>query len=146
MEVVGVYNAAINALAPSGERFCCTSKVYVVRNINKVYLSLNVLRGLRIVGINFPEAGTSLNQHQCNQCVVAAAAASHDCGCPERKPPPGPPTHLPFASSVANVQEMKAWLLDRYAASAFNKCPNQPLPQMDGPPVEKHLVEDAIPR
>ena len=41
---------------------------------------------------------------------------------------------------------MKAWLLDRYAASAFNKCPHQPLPQMDGPPVEIHLVEDAVPR
>ena len=47
---------------------------------------------------------------------------------------------------MANVQEMKAWLLDRYAASAFNKCPHQPLPQMDGPPVEIHLVEDAVPR
>ena len=63
MEVVGVVNAAINALALSGERFCCTSKLYVVENIDEVYLSLDVLRGLRIVGKNFLEAGTSPNQH-----------------------------------------------------------------------------------
>ena len=84
MKVVGVVNAAINALAPSGQRFRCTCKVYVVKNIDKVYLSLDVLRGLRIVGRNFPKAGTSLNQHECNQCVIAAAAASHDCGCPKQ--------------------------------------------------------------
>ena len=48
--------------------------------------------------------------------------------------------------SSSNVAEMKAWLLDRYASSAFNKCTHQPLPRMDGPPVEIHLVKDAVPR
>ena len=66
MNVVGVVNAAISALGPSGERFCCTSKVYVVENIDEVYISLDVMRGLCIVGKNFPEAGTSSNQHDCN--------------------------------------------------------------------------------
>ena len=93
--VMEVVNAAINALAPSGERFRCTSKVYDIENIDEVYLSLDVLRGLRIVGRNFPEAGTSPNQHECNQCIVAAASLG--CKCPERKQPPGPPTHLPYA-------------------------------------------------
>ena len=97
------------------------------------FISLDDLRGLHIVGKNFPKAGTSPNQHECNQCVIAAATASHDCGCPEQKPPPGPPTHLPFALSVANVQEMKAWLLDRYGASTFNKCPYSPCHRWTGP-------------
>ena len=59
----GVVNAAISALTPSGERFRCTRKLYVFKDIDEVYLSLNVMRGLRIVGRNFPEAGTSSNQH-----------------------------------------------------------------------------------
>ena len=71
--------------------------------------------------------------------MVTAATASSNCGCPERKPPPGPPKH-PLS------QEMKAWLLERCAESAFNKCPHQQLPQMDGPPVDLHMVKDAIPR
>ena len=45
---------------------------------------------------------------------------------------------------MANVPEMKVWLLERFASSTFNKCPHKPLPQMDGPPVEIHLVKDAV--
>ena len=63
-----------------------------------------------------------------------------------RSPPPGPPSHLPFAPSTANIPEMKAWLLNWYAPSIFNKFPHQPLPRMDGPPVEIHLVEDDVSR
>ena len=92
-------NAAINALAPSGERFWCTSKVYVVENIDEVYLSLDVLRGLHIVGRNFLEAGTSPNQHRCNQCIVAAATASHGCESPERKGPRTFPLPRPWRMS-----------------------------------------------
>ena len=121
MNIVDVVNAAIKALAPSGERFRCTSKVYDAKNIGKVYLSLDVMHHV-------------------------AATASSDCGCPGQKPPPGPPSHLPFAPSTANIPEMKAWLLNWYAPSIFNKFPHQPLPRMDGPPVEIHLVEDDVSR
>ena len=41
---------------------------------------------------------------------------------------------------------MKAWLLKRYKSSALNKCPHQPLPVMDGPPLEIHLKEGAVPK
>ena len=36
--------------------------------------------------------------------------------------------------------------MDRYASSSFNKCTYKPLPRMESPPVEIHLVEDALPR
>ena len=48
-----------------------------------------------------------------------------------------------MAPSTSNNVEMRAWLLERYASSAFNKCTHQPL---DGWPVEIHLVNDAISR
>ena len=144
IDVKGVVDATISALSPSGERFKRTSRVYIVRNIDEVYLSLDVLVGLRIVNEFFPVAGAG-NQHGCAHCA-AAAASSPSCKCLPRKPPPGMPEHLPMAPSQSNIAEMKAWLLERYGASSFNKCTHQPLPRMDGPPVEIHLVEDAVPR
>ena len=53
---------------------------------------------------------------------------------------------MPMAPSATNIAEMKSWLLKRYASSAFNKCTHQPLPRMDGPPVEIHQIENAEPR
>ena len=47
IEVQGVVVAEITALSPSGERFKTTSKVYIVQNVDKVYLSFDVLVGLR---------------------------------------------------------------------------------------------------
>ena len=49
MDFQGIVDMAISALSPSGERFKTTSKVYIIQNINKVYLSLDVLVRLRIV-------------------------------------------------------------------------------------------------
>ena len=51
-----------------------------------------------------------------------------------------------MAPSQSNVAKMKAWLLERYTSSSFNKCTHQPLPRMDSPPVEIHLVKDTVPR
>ena len=54
--------ATIRALSPSGERFKKSSKIYIVSNVSEVYLSLDVLVGLRIVNEFFPAAGAG-NQH-----------------------------------------------------------------------------------
>jgi len=40
---------------------------------------------------------------------------------------------------------MRAWLLERYKSSTFNKCPHQQLPTMTGPPVEIHLKDGVRP-
>lgn len=40
---------------------------------------------------------------------------------------------------------MKWWLLDRFAASTFNKCPHQPLPMTLGPPMKMHVDPTAAP-
>ena len=63
IDVQGVVDAAISALSPTGKRFKTTGKVYIVRNVDKVYLSLDVLVGLRIVNEFFPVAGAG-NQHR----------------------------------------------------------------------------------
>ena len=62
IDVQGVADATISALSPSGERFKTTSRVYIVRNVDEVYLLLDDLVGLRIVNEFFPVAGAG-NQH-----------------------------------------------------------------------------------
>lgn len=87
-----------------------------------------------------------MNQHDCSHFIAAVSEGEPTCKCPGRTPLPGPPHQLPCAPSTANIPEMKAWLLGRYAASTFNKCTHQPLPQRDGPPLKIHLVDDATPQ
>ena len=60
---IDVQGAAISVLSPSGERFQTTSKIYIVRNVDEVYLSLDVLVDLRIVDKFFLVAG-AVNQHR----------------------------------------------------------------------------------
>ena len=66
------------------------------------------------------------------------------CGCPLRAAPPGMPECLPFDPVKENTEDMKVWLLNRYAASTFNICPHQELPKMSGPPM-KLLVNNEAP-
>ena len=40
---------------------------------------------------------------------------------------------------------MKAWLLDRYSGSTFNRCSHQPLPMMDCVPLRLHIDPEAEP-
>ena len=56
----------ISTLSPTSERFKMSGKIYVVRNVEEVYLSLDVLIGLRIVNKHFPAAGAG-NQHGAQQ-------------------------------------------------------------------------------
>ena len=56
-DVQGVADATISALSPSGERYRTITTVYVVKNVDEVYLSMDVLVGLRIVNEHFPTAG-----------------------------------------------------------------------------------------
>ena len=66
IDVQGVADATISALLPSGERFRTTTTAYVVKNVDEVDLSLDVLVGLRIVNKQFPTAGAG-NQHGAQQ-------------------------------------------------------------------------------
>ena len=50
------------------------------------------------------------------------AKGTAECGCLLRQSPPARPSHLPFICSAENIDKMKEWLIDRYAASTFNKC------------------------
>merc|ERR1712082_539680 len=66
------------------------------------------------------------------------------CGCPTRIPTPQPPK-LPYPPTEANRQRIKDFLLHYYKSSTFNVCPHQPLPLMQGLPLEFKMKPDAKP-
>ena len=68
------------------------------------------------------------------------------CSCPQRAPPPEMPTLLPFPGTEENRHRLERYLLDHYAASAFNVCEHQPLPMMSGPPLSLTIDPKAIPK
>ena len=68
-----------------------------------------------------------------------------ECNCKVCQPPPARPDQLPFEATPDNVEKMREWLLERYSASTFNKCPHRPLPAMEGPPMKFHIDPNATP-
>ena len=66
IDVQGIADATISALSPTGECFRTTTTAYVVKNVDEVYLSSDMLVGLHIVNEHFPTAGAG-NQHSAQQ-------------------------------------------------------------------------------
>ena len=50
---------------------------------------------------------------------------------------------LPFPED--RVDDLRKWIVDRYASSTFNTCPHQPLPKMKCEPVRIFVKENARP-
>ena len=67
------------------------------------------------------------------------------CNCPSRTLPPLLPTEMPFPGVDGNREKLELWMRNRYAASAFNTCPHQPLQEMTGKPLDIVFVEVAVP-
>ena len=104
---------------------------YVSLSMDKFYLSRTAMEQLKIIPPYFLQMGDAAAISQSEDPKHPAAA----CGCPTQQTPPSRPEELPFPPTQDNAPKMRKWLLDRYAASAFNTCPHQPLPDMTGPPL-----------
>ena len=132
VEIAGAVFLKLMGQSVSGETHCARVMVYISPGAGALYLSRNAQEQLRIIPPSFPRVG------------AAAASAVHDdthapCGCLVRTPRPPRPDKLPFPATRENVPRMKAWLVEEFAASTFNKCPHQPLPTMTGPDMEIRL-------
>ena len=61
------------------------------------------------------------------------------CTCPTRSLPP----KLPCAHTKENIPRLKAYIIERFATSAFNMCERQKLPLInDSIPMELHVDVD----
>lgn len=111
--------------------------VYVSPDTKRFYLSREALIQLKVISSTFPQVGGAMQ--------TMAIEDSKKCSCLPRSLPPSKPQELPFTCTPENNEKMKDWLLKRYAASTFNKCPHQPLKGMSGPEIRIHVDPDAKP-
>ena len=114
---------------------------YIAKECCGVYVSLNACKNLGIVHDTFPQPAARLNvaadasdiSDSCKRVADNHNFPTAPCGCPVRALPPPIPMDLPFPPS--DTVRLKQWILQRYAASAFNTCCTQPLPAMHGDPL-----------
>ena len=119
--------------------------VYVSNNVGKAFLCREALVSLGAIPPEFPSPPASWPGESVASVEDDMGAS---CSCPARTVEPPPlPTKLPtgIAATRENVPELKEWLLQYYAASAFNTCEHQPLPMMKCEPLELHVDPTAKP-
>ena len=115
---------------------------YVSDCTEKFYISRQVMRELGIIPPDFPKISAPLEVSE----VGSSDTSFSPCGCKKRTQPPKRPESLPFPASEDNINEMKEWLLEKYASSTFNLCPHEPAPLIDADPIRIHLDPNAIPK
>lgn len=157
IKIDGVFHARLTGRS---NEILCRSMIYVSRDVKCLYLSYDSMLQLGIINSDFPTVGKFSNtpyeetlsgpQTATAQLPVGSiCGATKDdggiCDCPPRTAPPPRPKELPFPCTPENSVRMREWLLSRYGSSTFNTCSHQQLPCMDGPPVEIHIKDDAVP-
>ncbi len=172
ISIEGAFFAHIETQDQQGKVAKCRSMVYVSKSVQGMYLSLETMINLGILGSGFPNIGKAdegtMERHQRpepadthTRCELPSSNATRQvndgclaprdfngdsCPCPQRSVTPPRPSSLPFDCTPENNSRMKTWLLERYASSTFNTCPHRALPCMEGPPVEIHIDPSATPK
>ena len=130
---------------------------YVSRSVPYPFLSREACADLGVIPASFPAIGscdtaatqaTAVAASRLPPCTNTGVTGPDDlpCSCPLRQLPPDTPPILPCAPTKENLPQLKQYILDRYAASAFNQCEQQALPMMtDSPPLRLFIDETAKP-
>ena len=159
-ECIDIKGAIFLTIRASG--FNSNAMVYVSPDVQGLYLSKQCLIELRCISRAFPCPGEAdvieaaiVNAHKqetaednpggVSNSGDSGSQRSAECGCLSRRPPPGRPAALPMRCSVENIEKMKSWLVERYAASTFNKCTHQSLPFIQAEPMKLHVDKTAQP-
>ena len=118
---------------------------YVSRTVKGIYLSEQACIDLGYVPAVFDQpAKISALKPICKNTGMGSDTVN--CACPKRCLPPSDKPQLPCQPTRENLPKLKNYILNRYAASAFNVCERQPLPLMDGsPPLRLYVDKQATP-
>ena len=132
-------------------KHCSTRQLaYVSKSIPYPFLSREACMDLGLVPLEFPSLGSCTQEHKiaASTCSNSGVANLSDapCSCPIRQLPPNDPPVLPCKPTVQNLNILREYIVNRYAASAFNMCEQQPLPLMqDSPPLRLFIDKNAKP-
>ena len=138
-----------DSTTPSSEK-ASKQVVFITRMTDKIYLSLSACKQLGLIPKSFPHWTTEgvrvaeITDDSGMQVCNMAEKQDIMCACPIRtKPPPVPedPNWLPFPED--RVDDLRKWIVDRYASSTFNTCPHQLLSKMKCEPVRIFVKENG---
>ena len=118
--------------------------VYISSNSCGLYLSEKALKELGILNEDFPNA----MDIEANANAVSAQEVDESestCSCIPRQDAPEAPESIPFEPIPQNTEKLRLWLLERFAASAFNTCTHQPLKEMTGAPMKITFKDEYTP-
>ena len=170
MSVSGIPNSRVNVLGAlfleiSANGRCTRQLVYIASEARSLILSEKALKDLGVIPENFPCAGTFGPTHGppaqqqargeshslAEVSEVKPAGAEIDprpkssCGCLLRSEVPPLPTEIPCDNPEACREKLHKWILNYYAASAFNICPHQVTPTLTGPDMVITVKPGAVP-
>ena len=155
IEIDGAILLHLNGESNDGGPWEAAVMVYVSPQAHSFFLSKEAMVQLGIISSSFPRVGSIGRNFQTTYTDSISANTARDagtrppltaeCGCRARTLAPGRPKSLPFAATSENVAQMNSWLRDRYASSAFNQCPHQELPNLEGPAMKMHVIPGQIP-
>ena len=148
INILGTTMLHITAKNANGRIFETRQMVYITDCSEKFFLSRGACVDLHIIPKDFPKIGETA--HFCyavlrNETGSPDSSPTNLCDCPRRRKPPPPPRRLPFPATDDNRERLQKYLLDFYRSSTFNTCDHQPLPLMEGPPLELMIDPTANP-
>ncbi len=149
--ISGAVILRLTGLDNGGHPLQTTQICYVTPDTEKLFLSREACVDLGLISSSFPAFGEASSMTikdtdiPTSYSVKEAMSDSERCDCPKRSMPPPLPSTIPFPATEANVEKLKQWLLQHYAASTFNVCPHSQLPLMTGPPLALMVDPDATP-
>ena len=162
----GAFLARLTTNSRSGKVSSCRSMVYVSNSVRNMYLSYESLLNLNLLPQDFPsndnsDSDTSVDNgdmrtptpprisatRSINSCCTEPHTSPDvPCSCPQRTVPPPCPKELPFPCTPENNDNMKAWLIERYASSTFNTAHIAHFRVWTAPPIEIHMDPKATPK
>lgn len=150
--ILGAVILRLSGKDKSGNLIETRQITYVTDNSDKLFISREACINLGMITDTFPTIGEATNKHTINDICDndmtsddSDSSMTPDCDCPRRQPPPPPLANLPFPATDVNRDKLEQFILDRYSSSTFNTCEHQPLPMMDGPPLQLMVDPDAKP-
>ena len=122
--------------------------LYICNNINKLYFSKATSIDVGILSPHFPTSMSLTNQRQVNFMTNDHMAAVCLPNMEQKQSTnfqlPIHPEEPPFPANKENVENLKKWLLEQFANSAFKT--DRQFPAMSGKPAYIHLKQEAIPK
>lgn len=141
INILGAFIMRLSGTDPNGKIHFSRQITYVTDNSDKMFISRECCIALGIISSKFPTIGETISATN----DVKKNAPGISCDCPRRQRPPPMPSKLPLPATAENRTKLEAYLLDLYKSSTFNTCVHQPLPLMEGPPMNLKIDPEAKP-